>query len=75
MNYFENTYGIGFFLAALAGMILAIVELIVYLKNINYHTFCGQPIVYRERRGLFSHLVDFFAPPSKSAVQKKLPVR
>lgn len=74
MNYSENTYGTGFFLAALAGLILAIIELIVYLKNINYHTFCGQPIIYREKRGLFSHLVDFFTPEIKNATHQKLPI-
>jgi polysaccharide biosynthesis protein PelG len=75
MNYSENTYGMGFFLAALAGLILAIIELIVYLKDINYHTFCGQPIIYKERRGLFSHLVDFFTPGSESATHQKLPIK
>ena len=70
MNYSENTYGVGFFLAALVSVILAIIELIVYLKNINYHTFCGQPIIYKEKRGLFSHLVDFFTPRSERAAQQ-----
>jgi len=70
MNYSENTYGMGFFLAALVSVILAIIELIVYFKNINYHTFCGQPIIYKEKRGLFSHLADFFTPRSERAVQQ-----
>jgi polysaccharide biosynthesis protein PelG len=70
MNYSENTYGLGFFLAALVSVILAIIELIVYLKNINYHTFCGQPIVYKEKVGFFSHLVDFFTPRSERTVQQ-----
>jgi polysaccharide biosynthesis protein PelG len=70
MNYSENTYGIGFFLAALVSLVLAIFELIVYLKNINYHTFCGQPIIYKEKRGLFSHLVDFLTPRSERSAQQ-----
>ena len=70
MNYTENTYGVGFFLAALVSAICAIIELIIYLKNINYHTFCGQPIIYKEKRGFFSHLVDFFIPRSERAAQQ-----
>jgi uncharacterized membrane protein len=62
MHYSENTYGLGFFLAALVSMILALIELLVYLKNINYHTFCGQPIIYKEKKGLFGRLVDALTP-------------
>jgi polysaccharide biosynthesis protein PelG len=62
INYSENTYGLGFFLAALVGMIIAILELVIYLKNINYHTFCGQPIIYKEKNGFFSHIIDFLTP-------------
>lgn len=62
INYYENTYGLGFFFAALLSMIFAIIELLVYLRNINYHTFCGQPIIYKEKNGLFSHIVDFMTP-------------
>ncbi len=71
LNYSENTYGLGFFLAALLSMILAIIRLIIYLKNINYHTFCGQPIIYKEIKGLFSHLVDFFTPRKERTGQKE----
>jgi polysaccharide biosynthesis protein PelG len=62
INYSENTYGLGFFLAAFIGMVIALAELVVYLKNINYHTFCGQPIIYKVKRGFFSHIVDFLTP-------------
>jgi len=62
MHYSENTYGLGFFLAALVSVILAIIELLVYLKNINYHTFCGQPIIYRETKGWLGRLVDALTP-------------
>jgi polysaccharide biosynthesis protein PelG len=30
--------------------IVALIEMLVYLKNINYHTFCGQPVIYREKQ-------------------------
>ncbi len=58
----ENYYGMGFFFAAFITLVLAVTELAVYLKNINYHTFCGQPIIYKENRGLFTRLIDSFSP-------------
>ena len=64
IKYSENTYGLGFLLAAFLGMVIGIIELVVYLKNINYHTFCGQPIVYKEKNGLFSHIIYFLTPKS-----------
>ncbi len=65
MNYSENVYGLGFFLAALVGVVLAIIELFVYLKNINYHTFCGQPIIYKEKKGPLGKLVDALTPAGR----------
>lgn len=71
IRYSENTYGLGFFSGALIGMIFAVLELVFYLKYINYHTFCGQPVIYRERNGLFSHLIDFFTPRSEREALKR----
>ncbi|MCL5071769.1 MAG: exopolysaccharide Pel transporter PelG [Actinobacteria bacterium] len=62
MNYSESTYGMGFFGSALFSLIIALTELLVYLKNINYHTFCGQPIIYKEKAGFFGKLLIFFTP-------------
>jgi uncharacterized membrane protein len=49
----ERAYGFGFFAAAFFSLIAALIELRVYLKNINYHTFCGQPVIQKEQIGLF----------------------
>jgi uncharacterized membrane protein len=51
-----------YFAAAFFTLILAIIELLVFLKNINYHTFCGQPIIYKERKGILGRMLDFFTP-------------
>jgi len=65
IQYSESVYGMGFFLSAFISVIAAIIELVIYLRNIHYHTFCGQPVIYREKRGLFTHLVNFFTPKGK----------
>jgi len=65
IQYSENVYGMGFFLSAFISLIVAIIELVIYLRNIHYHTFCGQPVIYREKKGLFTHLVNFFTPKGK----------
>ncbi len=61
----ENIYGMGFFAATFFSLIIAFSELMVYLKNINYHTFCGQPIIYIQRKGFFRRLIDFFDARNK----------
>ncbi|MBC7332879.1 MAG: exopolysaccharide Pel transporter PelG [Actinobacteria bacterium] len=58
--YGENLYGLGFFMAAFLSLVMALIELVVYLRNIHYHTFCGQPIIQKEREGIFTNLVSFF---------------
>lgn len=58
--YGENLYGLGFFMAAFISLVISLIELRVYLRNINYHTFCGQPVIYREGKGIFTRLIDFF---------------
>jgi len=65
IQYSESVYGMGFFLSAFISLIVAIIELVIYLRNIHYHTFCGQPVIYREKKGLFTHLVNFFTPKGK----------
>ena len=62
LNYTESTYGMGFFLSTFFSLTIAVLELVVFLKNINYHTFCGQPIIYKEKVGLFGKLILFFTP-------------
>ncbi len=65
IQYSESLYGIGFFLSSFLSLVIAVLELLVYLKNINYHTFCGQPIIYKEKPGFFGRLILFFTTRSE----------
>ncbi|PAB57752.1 exopolysaccharide Pel transporter PelG [Anaeromicrobium sediminis] len=56
----ENFYGLGFFLSAFTSLIISLMRLAYFLDNINYYTFCSQPIIYREREGIFHKILKFF---------------
>jgi len=56
----ERGYGLGFFLAAFLSLIVALFELRVFLNNIHYHTFCGQPVIQRQYIGPFGRMIRFF---------------
>ncbi|MEE8324075.1 MAG: exopolysaccharide Pel transporter PelG, partial [Candidatus Humimicrobiaceae bacterium] len=55
----ERTYGLGFFLSAFLSLIVALIELRIYLKNIHYHTFCGQPVIQKQQIGFFGKIIGF----------------
>jgi len=55
----ERAYGFGFFIAAFLSLIAALIELRSYLNNIHYHTFCGQPVIQKQRTGLFGRIIRF----------------
>ncbi|MBM3705953.1 MAG: hypothetical protein FJW66_05445 [Actinobacteria bacterium] len=61
LNYSESVYSMGYFAASFFALIIAVIQL-VFLKNINYHTFCGQPIIYKERKGLIGKMLVFLIP-------------
>ncbi|KHD37516.1 hypothetical protein NL50_04885 [Clostridium acetobutylicum] len=54
----QNYYGVGYFLASFISVIVAFVNLNKFLVNIDYITFCSQPIIYKEREGIFSLIVN-----------------
>lgn len=54
----EDFYGFGFFVAATFTLILSLIRLSRFLKDINYNTFCTQPIFYKEHKNIFSRLVN-----------------
>ncbi len=54
----ERTYGFGYFLSTFCSLGIGLIELRVYLKNIHYHTFLGQPVIYKKITGPFTRLVD-----------------
>ena len=63
--YSESAYGMGFFTSSIFSLIVALVELLVYLKNLNYHTFCSQPVICKEKTGIFGRIINFFTSRSK----------
>jgi uncharacterized membrane protein len=63
--YSESVYGTGFFVATLVSLVVAITELLIYLRNINYHTFCGQPVIYIKKEGIFGRIIDSLSSRKK----------
>lgn len=54
----EAFYGIGFFVAGLSAVIISIIQLVNYLKNIEYYIFCIQVSWKKDEEGLLSRFVD-----------------
>lgn len=54
----ENYYGLGFLAAALISLAVGLIDLKKFLDDIDYITFCSQPIIYKEKKGLFTYLVN-----------------
>lgn len=53
-----NSYGFSFFIAAFLSVVAALVRLVYFLRNIDYYTFCSQPLVIKEKKSIVSRLVD-----------------
>ncbi|WP_273326526.1 exopolysaccharide Pel transporter PelG [Vallitalea guaymasensis] len=53
----EVYYGFGFFIASIMGFAIAVTRLTNYLNEIDYHTFCSQPVIARENSGVFHRIV------------------
>ncbi|URZ01656.1 exopolysaccharide Pel transporter PelG [Clostridium felsineum] len=54
----QNYYGVGYFLAAFISLIVALINLNGFLNDIDYITFCSQPIIYKEKTGIFTAIVN-----------------
>jgi polysaccharide biosynthesis protein PelG len=72
MSYSESVYGLGFFAASLLSLAVALIEMLVFLKNINYHTFCGQPVIFRQKTGMFGKLILAFTPKKERPAVKEV---
>lgn len=51
-------YGVGFALSGILMYLAALPRLIHYVNNIDYHVFCEQPVLNRERSNLWTRLAD-----------------
>lgn len=45
-----DSHGFSFFLSALLALIISFVRVYYLLKNIDYYTFCSQPILFKEEK-------------------------
>ena len=63
----ESYFGVGFFLSSLVSLIIGISRLAYFIKNINYYTFCSQPILYVEKSGVFTKLSKMLEKKSEVA--------
>ncbi|MBV4427535.1 exopolysaccharide Pel transporter PelG [Clostridium tyrobutyricum] len=51
-------YGMGYFLASILALCIALYRLNHFLDDIDYITFCSQPMIYKEKMGIFTHIVN-----------------
>jgi uncharacterized membrane protein len=49
-------HGLGIFIAAFITLLCALTRLIIYVRNIDYYTFCAQPITVQKKVPLWSRL-------------------
>ncbi len=57
LSYWTMTWGyngLGMFLAALAVLLAALARLTAYVRNIDYYTFCSQPIMTTRKKPFWS---------------------
>lgn len=54
-------FGVGFFAASIISSVFSYIRLYVYMKKINYHIFCTQPVFPTETRGFFTKLCEKIA--------------
>ncbi len=51
-------YGLGFFIASGLSLVVSIIILILYMKNLEYHIFCKQVALVERRQGLLEKFID-----------------
>ncbi|WP_284641343.1 exopolysaccharide Pel transporter PelG [Paenibacillus silviterrae] len=49
----KGYHGLGMFIASLVTLILALARIVSYVRNIDYYTFCAQPITTRRKEPLW----------------------
>jgi uncharacterized membrane protein len=54
----ESFYGLGFFISGLSAVIISIIKLVNYLKNIEYYVFCIQVSWKEEKDDLLTKFVN-----------------
>ena len=65
LEFGENTYGFGFFLAAFLSLVISLGRLVYYSNRIDYFVFCSCPVFYNKEPGFFSKFVNRFYNEAK----------
>lgn len=65
-------YGFGYFIGSFLALILALIVLRIFMKNINYNTFGKQPIFVPEEKGIFVQLASHLNHINKNKNKKIL---
>lgn len=56
LYYDESARGLGFFMSALFTFVICYMRLNHYMKNLDYYTYCNQPLLQIKPNGVFSKL-------------------
>ncbi|MEG0996630.1 MAG: exopolysaccharide Pel transporter PelG, partial [Clostridia bacterium] len=70
-------YGVGFALAGAAFYLTALPRLLQYVNDIDYHVFCQQPVLNREKNGFWirlAHKLDHHPAPPHTDNHKEVSV-
>ncbi len=73
MNVSSLYYGVGFALAGGAAYVSALPRLLKYVRDIDYHVFCEQPVLNRREKGFWISLTEWLdrrARPSQASTQE-----
>ena len=65
-------YGLGMTVAGIAMYIFSILRLLSYVGNIDYHVFCGQPVLAVQKTSMLSRLADRLNSKANAAENKLL---
>lgn len=57
-NHGIEYYGLGFLIGAFISSLYALARCYLYLRKLEYHVFCNQPLFYEEKTGFFGKLVN-----------------
>lgn len=51
-------YGLGFLIGTFVSSLYALVRCYFYLRRLEYHVFCNQPLFYEEKIGFFTKIIN-----------------
>ena len=54
LRFSEVYYGFGFLIGSALFMAASLADLFLFTRKLNYHVLCTQPLVSKDRSGLFS---------------------